>query len=557
MDFIEQLAPLELPFASLPLAHAPEPVKAVLYPLAALRQVLWRREVQITFFGGFKAGKSTLLNAIVGWSLLPTRANRATGVITRMRHAAQASASVTRRGPDGKLLDEHILLDEIGRYVFLDLSGTVARAPEGVEEVTIHLPIPLLSHACTLADTPGLMDTQALTERCYRELERSDLAVMVLSAVKLLSEEERGAAQRAQELLRGNLAFIVNRLDMVDEEDRDDLLRWARTSLDGFGNALIGSPTVFATEARGALEARKSGQHQDDAVSGLRAFERWLEELLDSPSIEQVVARSRLGILEYTLARARAALRAQFVEAQKASRDLERQENAALTQRQAQWKRQTQDVQQRLRDFKGNLGDLGERFIKNCMQQVRDLMTLDERWSSQEKLRGCFQAAIVLYASEVNQRTHQAMGGLPIRLPAFQPGASSGLDLGAVNDPAAMLTIGAGMFFNDWIADDTIAPAISGWLNRTLVTEDARRKLLNAVELKAVELLPMLRQQVEAYLGHVEGLVRDYEYAHMPRLEPTPSLEMARQIEEYHQGLVRWADDFWQAFEQVKSSLSL
>src|SRR5689334_15791941 len=133
MDFIEQLAPLELSFASLPLAHAPEPVKAVLYPLAALRQVLWRRDVQITFFGGFKAGKSTLLNAIVGWSLLPTRANRATGVITRVRHAAQASASVTRRGPDGKLLDESILLDEIGRYVFLDLSGTVARAPEGVE----------------------------------------------------------------------------------------------------------------------------------------------------------------------------------------------------------------------------------------------------------------------------------------------------------------------------------------------------------------------------------------------------------------------------------------
>jgi GTPase SAR1 family protein len=557
MDFIEQLAPLELPFASLPLAHAPEQVKAVLYPLAALRQVLWRREVQVTFFGGFKAGKSTLLNAVMGWSLLPARANRATGVITRIRHAAQASASVTRRGPDGKLLDESILLDEIGRYVFLDLSGTVAKAPEGVEEVTIYLPIPLLSHACTLADTPGLMDTQALTERCYRELERSDLAVMVLSAVKLFSEEERSAAQHAQELLQGNLVFIVNRLDMVDEEDREDLLRWARTSLEGFGNALIGSPAVFATEARDALEARKSGQHQDDSVAGLHDFERWLEDLLESQGIEKIVARSRLSILEYTLRRARAALQAQFVEAQKASRDLERQENAALAQRQTQFKRQTQEALLRLHEFKGNLGSLGERFIKNCVQQVRDLMTLDERWSSQDKLRGCFQAAIVLYASEVNQRTHQAAGSLPIRLPAFQAGSSSGVSLGSVNDPAAMLTIGAGMFLNDWIADDLIAPALSGWLNRTLVTEEARRKLLNAVELKAVELLPMLRQQAEAYLGHVEGLAREYEYAHLPRLEPSPSLEMARQIEEYHQGLMRWADDFWQTFELVKQECRL
>jgi hypothetical protein len=555
MKFIEYFAPLELPFASLPLAHAPEPVKAVLYPLAALRQVLWRREVQITFFGGFKAGKSTLLNAIMGWSLLPARANRATGVITRIRHAPQASASVTRRGPDGKLLDQDILLDEIGRYVFLDLSGSIAKAPEGVEEVTIRLPIALLTRACTLADTPGLMDTEALTARCYRELERSDLAVMVLSAVKLFSEEERSAAQRAQELLRGNLAFIVNRLDMVDEEDRDDLLRWARTSLEGFGNTMVGAPAVFATEARGALEARKSGQLQDDAVTGLRAFERWLEGLLESQQLEQVVVRSRLGVLEYALARARAALQAQFVEAQKMNRDLERQEQAALAQRLAQWKRQAHEVQQRLRECKSALGSLGERFISTSTQQVRDLMAQDERWSSQEKLRGCFQAAIVQYSGEVNQRAQQALVGLPLRVPAFAPGSSSGVSLGAVSDPAAMFTIGAGIILNDWIADDTIAPALSGWLNRTLVTEDARRKLLNAVELKAGQLLPALREQAEAYLAHVEGLAREYDYAHTPRLEPSPSLEIAQQIEQYQHGLLRWVEEFWQALEQVKGKM--
>jgi hypothetical protein len=118
MDFLECLEPLE-PFFTLSTAHAPAPLKATLQPLLAMREVLWRKEAQITFFGGFKAGKSTLLNAIMGWALLPARANRATGVITKVQYAGKASANVIRRAPDGKSLEEPILLDEIGRYVFL------------------------------------------------------------------------------------------------------------------------------------------------------------------------------------------------------------------------------------------------------------------------------------------------------------------------------------------------------------------------------------------------------------------------------------------------------
>src|ERR1051326_1171044 len=202
MEFLERLAPLE-PFFDQPITHAPAPLKAVLQPLVEMREVLWRKEAQITFSGGFKAGKSTLLNAIMGWSLLPARANRATGVITKVQYAPQASASIVRRAADGKTREESILLDEIGRYVFLDLSETTAKAPTDSEAVLIHLPLALLKQGYVLADTPGLMDNQTLTERCYRELGRSDLAVMVLSAIKLLADEERAAPQRGQEWLKG------------------------------------------------------------------------------------------------------------------------------------------------------------------------------------------------------------------------------------------------------------------------------------------------------------------------------------------------------------------
>lgn len=554
MEFLERLAALE-PFFSLPITNAPGPVKAVLQPVIDLRRALWREEVQITFFGGFKAGKSTLLNAIMGWSLLPTRANRATGVITRILYAPQASAGITRRAPGGSLAEDHILLDDIGRYVFLDLTGTIARAPEGVEEVLIRIPLPLLKNQCALADTPGLMDTPALTERCFQELERSDLAVMVLSAVKLFSDEERAAARRVQDMLGGNLAFIINRLDLVDEEDREDVLGWARASLEGYGNALIGCPTIFATEARGALEARKSGQQQDSAVAGLHAFERWLEELLQSPAAEQIAVRSRLGSLEYALGRARSVLQAYLAEAQQSAAELERQEIASLAQRQTQFKREIEEATQALNLFKDHLWRLGEDFLHDCVQNVQDLMASDERWSSKEKLRLCFEAAIVSYAGKVNKRVAVELEQLAIQRPVFAPGTKGGVEVGSVRDPSAKLALGTGMTLNAWLEGDPLGAMFTGWLTKALFSTDAKQKVLAGIEQGALEILPALRQEAEAYLDEIKRLVRRFEQSHLPTLKPSVSLESARQIQAYYRGMARWADEFQEALEQVKSSV--
>ncbi|HEY7347503.1 MAG TPA: dynamin family protein [Ktedonobacterales bacterium] len=556
MEFLECLAPLE-PFFAVPIAHAPTPLKAALQPIVSLQEVLWRQEAQITFFGGFKAGKSTLLNAIMGWSLLPARANRATGVITKVCYAPQASASVVHRSPDGKAREESILLDEIGRYVFLDLSGAGAKAPTGGEEVLIHLPLALLKHRCILADTPGLMDTPTLTERCYQELARSDLAVMVLSAVKLLSDEERTAAQRAQELLQGNLVFIVNRLDMIDAEDKDDLLVWARASLEGHGNTLIGCPAVFATEARGALEARKTGQQQDDAVAGLRAFEQWLEALLNSPTLEKVIARSRLGILTYYLGRAHTILQTSLAETQQTTSELERQETAALAQRQAQFKREADDVLLGLSVFKSNLGKLGERFIQDCVQHAQDLIDSDERWASKEKLRLCFEGAIMTYARTVNQRTRHELGELAVPVLIFEPGAKGAIEMGTIKDASAKLAVGAGMVLNTWLESGFVGPMFVNWITRALLTEDARQKLLETVEQGALEVLPALRREAETYLEQVEILVRRFGQTHQPTMEPSASLQAAHQIEGYYRGLVKWANDFQQALDEVQQTLAL
>jgi len=305
------------------------------------------------------------------------------------------------------------------------------------------------------------------------------------------------------------------------------------------------------------LEARALPGAEPLTVAGLRAFEQWLEALLDSPTLEQIAMRSRLSALAYLLGQARQTLQASLAGAQQTTAELERQESAAAAQRQRQFKREVDEALLGLSSFKSNLGQLGEGFIYHCVQSVQDLIDCDERWASQEKLRVCFESAIVIYASTVNHRTREELRGLPVPVVIFEPGARRAIDMGTIRDPSAKLAVGAGMVLNTVLETGLIGSSFVNWLTKSLLTDDARQKLLETVRQGALKILPALRSEAETYLEQMEGAVRRFGQTHQPDTEPSASLRAARQIEEYYRGLVTWANEFQQALDTVKQTLAL
>ena len=155
------------PFFAMP-DDVPDSVRALLASLPDLEQLLWREQRQITFFGAFKAGKSSLLNALIGAALLPVRTNRATGVVTTIQYGAQPSAIAVRRCEEGQV-EQQIPFDDVSRAILLDLSGGTVAAPSDIEEVRIQVPLPFLETPSdsypVLVDTPGLLEHEALTQR--------------------------------------------------------------------------------------------------------------------------------------------------------------------------------------------------------------------------------------------------------------------------------------------------------------------------------------------------------------------------------------------------------
>jgi hypothetical protein len=103
----------------------------------------------VTCVGQFKRGKSTLLNALIGESILPTGVAPVTSVVTVVRYGQRPSAQVRLAGSGWSPIDSATLAD----YV------TEERNPgneKGVEAVEVHIPSPLLGTGMCLVDTPGI-----------------------------------------------------------------------------------------------------------------------------------------------------------------------------------------------------------------------------------------------------------------------------------------------------------------------------------------------------------------------------------------------------------------
>jgi hypothetical protein len=103
--------------------------------------------IRIALAGTLKAGKSTLINALVGETIAPTDATEATRIVSWFRHGSVPR--VTARHPDGRRTNVPIIRTTDG--LTFDMA-TAVTAP--AVDLDVEWPAPELINT-TLADTPG------------------------------------------------------------------------------------------------------------------------------------------------------------------------------------------------------------------------------------------------------------------------------------------------------------------------------------------------------------------------------------------------------------------
>lgn len=199
--------------------------------------------LRIAFLGPVKAGKSTLINALIGKDLLPVQEDPTTGCITEIGSGKSDCFRVILDSETSEIRD--VSKEDAGKYI-------LGRLPAHKVEVEV-TSLGLLDDDVSIVDTPGIKSTIKSHDMITQEyLPEVDHAFFTMSG-------EYGAPQASVlEFIRDDvgsadldkLIFIVTKSDRHTPEDETKILVQFRKDI----SSVLENPRIFSVSGQLALE---------------------------------------------------------------------------------------------------------------------------------------------------------------------------------------------------------------------------------------------------------------------------------------------------------------
>jgi GTP-binding protein EngB required for normal cell division/polyhydroxyalkanoate synthesis regulator phasin len=281
----------------------------------------------VACIGQFKRGKSSILNALVGDSVLPTGVVPVTTVPTIVRYGSHAAARVRFETGAGVWTD--VPVKTVDEYVSEEKNPENAKHVAALE---IFVPSPLLKTGMCFVDTPGLGSVfTGNTAATQAFIPHIDAALVVIGADPPLAGEElvlvEAVARHVQDLI-----IIVNKSDRTTDAERAAAVAFARHQLEKRLHQHSAGP-LFEVSAAEQLEHRGTGRDWGKLVASLnklvegsgrrlirgacdRGLERIGEQLLaivteEREALQRPVeeSKSRIALMKQTIADAERSMR--------------------------------------------------------------------------------------------------------------------------------------------------------------------------------------------------------------------------------------------------------
>ncbi|GAB4512484.1 MAG: hypothetical protein Tsb0020_30530 [Haliangiales bacterium] len=221
----------------------------------------------LVVLGEFNHGKSTFVNALLGADVLPTGITPTTAAINHViwSEKPQAEAMLTT--------GERVPLEPDALSDWVTAAGSHSKEVSFVE---LGYPADLVRENVTLVDTPGVNDlNEARAEITYGYVPRADAVIFLLDAGQALKDSEREfLASHVLEGSRDRMIFVLGKIDLLSEGERDDVSDYVRKGL----GELVPEPAMFPISARKWL----AGQREE---SGMNALIEHLQRFLDTDRV--------------------------------------------------------------------------------------------------------------------------------------------------------------------------------------------------------------------------------------------------------------------------------
>lgn len=243
----------------------------------------------IAVLAPFNFGKSTLINALLGNEIMPTKMVRTTGTVIKVRYGETVTTTVTlQSGEVIETSDTEILK----KFAVLDRKG---QRREDVVSVEVTHPHNLLKDGIELFDLPGTNDQEAQNSLVRDQLLKVDLIIQVLNARQPFTLWEQ---ETLRQWLDGRgiktVVFVLNRLNELDNrKDRDEVFEEVYSNVQHFNPDLPpGIKSLYRVDALPAVRAKQNRHYWQLITSGIVEFEAALFTII--PFHKAMVEQTRL-----------------------------------------------------------------------------------------------------------------------------------------------------------------------------------------------------------------------------------------------------------------------
>ncbi|MDF2721526.1 MAG: dynamin [Paenibacillus sp.] len=166
--------------------------------------------LNIAFCGHFSAGKSSLINKLCGYPLLPASPIPTSANVVTIRNGEAGATVKLANNSEGEAIVRQIPLDQLDDY---------CKNGEEIEAVSIHYPIPFLADKAALLDTPGIDSTDdAHMKSTESALHMADVVFYTMDYNHVQSEINFAFTKRLKEWGKP-LYLVVNMIDKHRERE--------------------------------------------------------------------------------------------------------------------------------------------------------------------------------------------------------------------------------------------------------------------------------------------------------------------------------------------------
>lgn len=193
--------------------------------------------------GRFNRGKTSLMNALLGTSVLPVGVLPLTSVVTTVSYGSDVLATIEFKN---RSVPDRVPLDRLTKYITEE--GNPANV-QAVSTARIQLPAALLRHGFHFIDTPGTGSAiVASTQTTLESLPDADVMLLVTSFDSPLSEDEMRLIELGRRYRR-RMFVAVNKSDLIDAAERVSILDYVASRLREAG---IPDARIFPVSAQSA-----------------------------------------------------------------------------------------------------------------------------------------------------------------------------------------------------------------------------------------------------------------------------------------------------------------